>query len=580
MITPSFNFAVELSCLFLAVVAIAPMVLGNLVHHNIYEIESMAQRIEQIRQDLDDIGTFYSIEISPLRRLKFQEYYKDQLTDLQEAPFDSYDQQSRIDFLLLKNYLRRNFKQLELDMENDNETIALLPFTGLILQLIEDRQNMVMMDGKKAAQDIYEIGQNIFNVKKQVLSGKLDMKKTNAFRAAKIVDDLSRHLVEWFDFFNGYDPMFSWWVAEPYRRAAVALTNIASTIREELVGIKPGNEDAIVGSPIGYTGLLADLKAEKIPYTPEEIIAIGEKEWEWCEAEMKKAAREMGFDNWREALEVVKNNYVEPGAQPSLIRDLAQEAIDYVQKHDLITVPSMAAELWPMFMMPPADQKVNPFFLGGESIIVAYPTDGMGHEAKLMSMRGNNIHFARATVFHELIPGHHLQMHMVSRYRAYRQMFDTPFWIEGWSLYWEMILWDKGFQRSAEDKIGMLFWRMHRCARIIFSIKFHLGEMSADECIEMLVENVGHERATAEGEVRRSFNGDYSPLYQAGYMLGALQLYAMRREIVDAGFMTEKEFHDRIMRENEMPIEFLRALILEIPVTMDYNASWRFYDDL
>lgn len=73
---------------------------------------------------------------------------------------------------------------------------------------------------------------------------------------------------------------------------------------------------------------------------------------------------------------------------------------------------------------------------------------------------------------------------------------------------------------------------MHRFTRIVFSLKFHLEEWSPQECIECLVEKVGHERATAEGEVRRSFSGDYRPLYQAGYMLGALQIYKLRGEVV------------------------------------------------
>src|SRR6201999_1699675 len=109
----------------------------------------------------------------------------------------------------------------------------------------------------------------------------------------------------------------------------------------------------------------------------------------------------------------------------------------------------------------------------------------------------------------------------------------TPFSVEGWALYWEFILWDKGFPETPENRIGMLFWRMHRCARIIFSLKFHLGQMTAAECVDFLVQKVGHERATAEGEVRRSFAGDYSPLYQAGYMLGAFELRALRHELVD-----------------------------------------------
>src|SRR6185295_19325244 len=142
-----------------------------------------------------------------------------------------------------------------------------------------------------------------------------------------------------------------------------------------------------------------------------------------------------------------------------------------------------------------------------------YPTDGMTHEQKEMSMRGHNRHFSRATVHHELIPGHHLQQFMTSRYMAHRRLFSTPFWTEGWALYWEMVLWDQGFPKSPEDRVGMLFWRMHRCARIRFSLGFHLGTLTPEQCIDMLVNEVGHERDNAAAEVRRSFNGEYGPLY-------------------------------------------------------------------
>ena len=74
----------------------------------------------------------------------------------------------------------------------------------------------------------------------------------------------------------------------------------------------------------------------------------------------------------------------------------------------------------------------------------------------------------------------------------------------------------------------MLFWRMHRCARIIFSLKYHLGEWTPQQCIDFLVDRVGHERANAEGEVRRSFYGGYKPLYQIGYMIGGLQFMALK----------------------------------------------------
>jgi len=54
-------------------------------------------------------------------------------------------------------------------------------------------------------------------------------------------------------------------------------------------------------------------------YTPEELVAIAEKEYSWCEAEMKKAAKEMGFgDDWRKALEKVVEAYNAKGPAASI----------------------------------------------------------------------------------------------------------------------------------------------------------------------------------------------------------------------------------------------------------------------
>ncbi|KAK0106357.1 hypothetical protein ONS96_003992 [Cadophora gregata f. sp. sojae] len=458
-------------------------------------------------------------------------------------------------------------------------------WAGVLVGFCEERQAVRRVEGENAARGVWEAGKEIDGLKEDVVAGRInsgsgkgsETSKSSAYRAANTIQKLREHLREWFAFYKGYDPLFTWWVKEPYGRLDKVMDEYAKVIREVVVGIKPGDTDAIVGEPIGREGLLADLKAEMIPYSPEELISIGEKEYTWCLKEMKKAASELGYENWKGALEYVKTLYVPPGEQTQLVRFLAEEAIEYVKKNDLVTVPRVAEESWRMFMMSPQDQKVNPFFLGGDDIIVSYPDDSMGHEEKMMSMRGNNIHFSRSTVFHEMIPGHHLQFHMIARYKAYRQIFDTAFWMEGWALYWEMILWDKKFPKTPENRIGMLFWRMHRCARIIFSVKFHLGLMTPQECIDMLVDMVGHERENAEGEVRRSFNGDYTPLYQAGYMLGALQLYSLREDVLGGRVLTEKQFHDRVMRENEMPIEMLRALIKRQDLKEDFETSWRFY---
>jgi uncharacterized protein (DUF885 family) len=230
-----------------------------------------------------------------------------------------------------------------------------------------------------------------------------------------------------------------------------------------------------------------------------------------------------------------------------------------------------------MEMMAPERQLIAPFFLGGETILVSYPTDGMTHEQKMMSMRGNNPYFSHATVFHELIPGHHLQGYMNRRYRPYRDDFRTPFSVEGWALYWEFLMWDMGFDKTPEDRVGALFWRMHRCARIIFSLNFHLEKMTPQECVDFLVERVGHERDNAAAEVRRSFSGDYGPLYQIAYMMGGLQFYSLHHELVDTRKMTNREFHDAILKEGPIPVEMVRATLTRQKLTKDYSPNWRYY---
>tara|TARA_B100001146_G_scaffold193518_1_gene180146 strand:- start:3398 stop:4516 length:1119 start_codon:yes stop_codon:yes gene_type:complete len=336
----------------------------------------------------------------------------------------------------------------------------------------------------------------------------------------------------------------------------------------------------IIGQPVGRKTLIKNLEYEFIPYTPEELIETAEKQFDWCKAEMIEAANEMGYGNdWKAALEHVKNTYVAPGKQPEAINNLYDHSVDFIEERDLITIPELAKETWGMIMMTPERQKVNPFFTGGWEISISYPTEGMEHEDKLMSMRGNNPNFSFPTVQHELHPGHNLQFYMNQRNKPYRSSFDTPFWMEGWALYWEINLWNKDFPRTPEEKMGMLFWRIHRCARIIFSLKYQLGEWTPQQCINMLVDEVGHEYANAEAEVRRSFATSYTPpLYQLAYMIGGLQFYALRNELLEQGW-TEKQFHDRVMKENIMPVAVLRLLLEDKDIPKNYKANWKFSTD-
>lgn len=343
--------------------------------------------------------------------------------------------------------------------------------------------------------------------------------------------------------------------------------------------VRKADDNSIPGTPIGPAALQLDIESEMIPYTPEELIAIGQAEYAWCVEEMKKAAREMGLgEDWRAAIERTKQKHAAPGGQPDTIRDIIRRSMGFLKEKELITVPRVAEETLRMEMMSPQRQLVNPFFTGGALISVSYPTAGMAYEAKLESMRGNNWGFAYATVHHELIPGHNLQSYTAQRFSPVRGggTGGTPFWGEGWACYWEMVLLKNGFARTPEERAGFLWWRMMRCARIVFSMKFHLGEFSPNECVDYLVTSIASERKNAAAEVRRSFGGGYSPVYQAAYLIGAIQLRSLQAELVGSGKMTDRQFHDTIIENGPMPIALVRLSLTDLPLTEDMEVKWKF----
>ncbi len=552
--------------------------------------------VQRYRTDLGALRRWWDAPLAAARREQERAFFEVWMSGLQAMDYDAMTLDDSIDWQLLRNRVGYEQRRLELSATEWEQVAELLPFAEDIHRLHESRRALRPVDAEQTASQLSEMASQVKALAERVTrmeesseageavesehEGEGEALETTpllANRAASHVRSLARTLKSWNTYRSGYDPLFTWWCAQPVEALDKALGSYAKHLRETVAGVKEGDTDTILGDPIGSVALRAELQRELIPYSAEELLEIAEREFAWCQERMLEASRELGFgDDWRAAQEHVKGLHVAPGEQPELIRQLAYEAVDFLESHELLTVPSFAKNVWRMEMMSPARQKYTPYFTGGEVISVAFPTDGMEHADKLMSMRGNNIHFSRATVHHELIPGHHLQGFMTQRHKTHRQLFNTPFWGEGWALYWEMLLWDEGFARGPEDQIGMLFWRKHRCARILFSLGFHLGRLSPDECIDLLMDRVGHERANATAEVRRSVQGGYGPLYQAAYMLGGLQFRALHAELVGSGKMSNRDFHDAVLRQGSIPVEMVRAAVTGQAPARDFQTEWRF----
>ena len=472
-----------------------------------------------------------------------------------------------LDVLLFAERLDQFTRDDNLEHERNTKLHANFPWLNRLFTLDDKLRDFDFPDGHGASIDLAGVLLDVQALTKNVQDLPLDEQTDRLAIHLDLVVDALNH---WWKFIGGYNPDVTWWCSET-----------VSTLQETLQSLKGllvrHIGDELIGQPVGRDVLTQHLAASWIAHSVDDLIAAAEREWEWCRQQCASVVKEMGVADWDAALEACKVSAAPPGSQPEIVRDLATEASRYVTENDLLTVNSTANGTWRMEMMSAEDQKTNPFFLGGESIIVSYPTFGMSIAARQMSMRGNNAAFSRATVQHELIPGHHMQQWASSRFHTHRNIWWTPFWVEGWTLHWEMLLWERGFPETPEQRCGMLFWRMHRCARVLFSLKFHLGEMTASECVDFLVRECGHEPANAHAEIRRSVGNRYPPLYQLAYQIGGMQVRALYREATSRGW-TPKAFHDRFLQENEMPIAAVRALMLGLPLNEAHLKDWRFLE--
>jgi len=540
----------------------------------------MPARIELYEADLGAVRRLGPLDWSPAAMERMEAFlHAENQALLAEASFENFGIDDRVDYTLLRNLLEHELRELGHERTRRAEVEPLLSFAAPLIELVDARLVRALAPAEESAETLDAAVRAITALRAEWKEAKPEVRPTVAGRAAERCENLQRALSAWYRFYADYDPGFTWWCEEPWGRLEGALGEFARHLRKEIGGLDPDDPTQLLGDPIGREALLDELRFEMIPYSPEELVVIAERELAWCRARWEEAAAEMGYgDDRAAALAAAKKMHVAPGGQPEMILMLAQEAVDFVERHQLVTVPDLCKDSWRMEMMSPQRQKYTPYFTGGEVISISFPTAGMEHGDKLMSLRSNNLPFCRATVHHELIPGHHLQGFMSQRNNTHRRPFRTPFLGEGWALWWELLLWDMDFFPTPEDRVGALFWRSHRCARIMFSLNFHLGNWTPQECVDFLVAEVGHERSGAEAEVRRSIQGGYGPLYQCAYMVGGLQLRALHRELVTEGGWSERDFHDAVLRQNSIPVEMIRATLTGRAPAKEHGPSWRFDD--
>ncbi len=79
--------------------------------------------------------------------------------------------------------------------------------------------------------------------------------RETALRGAEAVDSLRASLANWFNFFNGYDPLFTWWMGLPFKHVDAGLQGYAGFLRDRV-------------APAGLTATASATPATPIPPAP------------------------------------------------------------------------------------------------------------------------------------------------------------------------------------------------------------------------------------------------------------------------------------------------------------------------
>ncbi|MEY4327332.1 MAG: hypothetical protein RIR71_2 [Actinomycetota bacterium] len=175
------------------------------------------------------------------------------------------------------------------------------------------------------------------------------------------------------------------------------------------------------------------------------------------------------------------------------------------------------------------------------------------------------------TVYHEGVPGHHLQVAQATYIRdtlnAWRRLSSwTSGHGEGWALYAERLMEELGFLSNPADRLGMLDGQRMRAARVVLDIGVHLGKQNLegtgvwdfDYALNFMKSNVNMSPEFVRFEVTRYFGWPaQAPSYKVGQRIWE-QIrddYAARK---GANFDI-KEFHKTALNLGGLGLDTLRS---------------------
>jgi len=167
-------------------------------------------------------------------------------------------------------------------------------------------------------------------------------------------------------------------------------------------------------------------------------------------------------------------------------------------------------------------------------------------------------------VFHEAVPGHHLQIALNlenSDLSLYRRLgYGSTAFSEGWALYAEALAVELGITRDEYDELGVLQSELFRAVRLVVDTGIHQKRWTREQAIDYMKTTTGVSDSEVVAEIERYI---VWPGQACSYKVGALKILEQReRAKQNLGDQFDlREFHSLVLGHGEPPLFIVEELI-------------------
>ncbi|MFB6284075.1 MAG: DUF885 family protein [Halobacteria archaeon] len=303
-----------------------------------------------------------------------------------------------------------------------------------------------------------------------------------------------------------------------------------------------------------YSELLETRKLRDV----DELRNLARREMDRAEEIMMEALDEFEGDNPREALDSIEEMTYEDFDEvlDGYVEDITdartytgEEFVELPENDgvEVIETPEHMSKLVPVdaYLQPaPLNKEETPLF-------VVTPDHRALPEHNPPEITGKAVG--------DFYPGRHLQQVYSCRTESSTHLLIDRFnnfgddFTEGWSLYCQERAVEDGFA-GKDLRIAYARSKLQAAARALVEIDLHVDRITVKQAVEFLIENAGLTEGEAANEVRVYTENP-------GQQVSGIAGYAGIREMRNETEMEEKEFHETLLRNGGLPVEFHRRVL-------------------